>query len=233
MSRPWHFLHHTFRPERYEVFEGMTIGKEGPEVHVIFSSENVGQPHCRFMVEEKNVFIIDLNSGFPTQIRSRKLRPYRPYQLSEGDLIQIGRENLVYSRAFILDPEKSRDSFTPLLPNLKEQFGLAMGYAMAIMIAVLITGAAKVSLMGAVSFAVIGLVMIMGLYFWGERFFFKKWHIPLWNRWAMRLIIIPVWAFWLLVGGNFFRSNNPEAPLQAAHQEDMAAQRLPASGPGK
>ena len=229
MQKSHHYLHHTFRPERFELADALTMGKL--EAEIIFPHSEMGSPHCRFVEENGDISIIDLNSGFPSIRKGKKLRPYRPYKLNEGDQLHLGPENFIYSKHMILQPGQDHPQWqnSNLFPGAPEQLAICFALCLAVCVAAFIFVPHSSTWIWALMFAIGSLSVILVGYFFLERKIYLFKSIPWWPRLAMRFFIVPIWMMVLWNFGLGFRANK-SVMIQSAMQEkvDQAA-RIPAS----
>lgn len=76
--------------------DSYTIGKKKNEVDFVLEDFSVSRMHARIVREEKEVYLEDLNSTNGTYINKVRMQPYEKVKLEMGDLIRIGKTELIY-----------------------------------------------------------------------------------------------------------------------------------------
>lgn len=74
----------------------LTVGKLKGRVAIVLEDRSVSRMHARFENGEGGICVRDLNSRNGTLVNGKKLAPNEAAELSEGDLIQFGRERFRY-----------------------------------------------------------------------------------------------------------------------------------------
>lgn len=74
----------------------LTVGKLKGKVSITLADSSVSRIHARFEDMEGVISVLDLNSRNGTLVNGRKLEPNESAALSEGDLVQFGRERFRY-----------------------------------------------------------------------------------------------------------------------------------------
>lgn len=74
----------------------LTVGKLKGKVSIVLEDSSVSRMHARLEDAEEGILLRDLNSRNGTLVNGRKLLPNEAVLLSEGDLVQFGRERFQY-----------------------------------------------------------------------------------------------------------------------------------------
>lgn len=74
----------------------MTVGKLKGRVSIVLTDGSVSRMHARFAYTQDGVCVADLNSRNGTLVNGRKLAPNESVTLTQGDLVQFGRERFRY-----------------------------------------------------------------------------------------------------------------------------------------
>ncbi len=74
----------------------MTVGKLKGKVSVVLTDGSVSRMHARLVCVQEGVCVEDLNSRNGTLVNGRKLEPNETVTLTQGDLVQFGRERFRY-----------------------------------------------------------------------------------------------------------------------------------------
>lgn len=74
----------------------LSIGKKKGEVDVVLKDVSVSRIHARILVENREVYLEDLNSTNGTFKNGLRLQPYEKRRLEEGDEIKCGTVELVF-----------------------------------------------------------------------------------------------------------------------------------------
>lgn len=74
----------------------LSIGKKKGEVEVVLKDVSVSRIHARILVENREVYLEDLNSTNGTFKNGLRLQPYEKRRLEEGDEIKCGTVELVF-----------------------------------------------------------------------------------------------------------------------------------------
>lgn len=76
--------------------ENVTIGKQKGEVDLVLEDESVSRLHARIYVEDRIVYLEDLNSTNGTFKNGLRLQPYEKRRLEEGDEVRFGKLLFIY-----------------------------------------------------------------------------------------------------------------------------------------
>ena len=80
-----------------------------------------------YIIISSKTLVEILNRMFfiPIGKKGKKLRAYHPYQVAEGDVLQIGPETFVYSRSMVISPGHDNPLWenSHLFPGAPEQRG--------------------------------------------------------------------------------------------------------------
>ncbi|MDE7112812.1 MAG: FHA domain-containing protein, partial [Acetatifactor sp.] len=76
--------------------ENVTIGKQKGEVDLVLEDEAVSRLHARIYVEDRIVYLEDLNSTNGTFKNGLRLQPYEKRRLEEGDEVRFGKLLFIY-----------------------------------------------------------------------------------------------------------------------------------------
>ena len=74
----------------------LSIGKKKGEVEVVLKDISVSRMHARIIVENREVYLEDLNSTNGTFKNGLRLQPYEKRRLEEGDEIKCGTVELIF-----------------------------------------------------------------------------------------------------------------------------------------
>jgi len=97
------FLYNRFSDEMLELDQDRIIGRE--EGDILFSEDDiVSTKHCHFVVEGDKTFLLDLDSTNGTFVNKVDIGANKKIQLKEGDLIQFGDQELVFTCKQDFDP---------------------------------------------------------------------------------------------------------------------------------
>jgi hypothetical protein len=118
-----------------------TIGRLGKN-DVVLNDSQVSREHARIERRSGILYITDLNSTNGTILNGRRLQPYVPYQINEGDTICMGDFNMrlrVAARASAKDG-KSKRSAGGVASSIRRNawmVGVAAGVALALILFVI------------------------------------------------------------------------------------------------
>lgn len=76
--------------------ECFVIGKQKDEVDLVLEDDSISRLHARIYLEDKIVYLEDLNSTNGTFKNGLRLQPYEKRRLEEGDEIRFGKILFVY-----------------------------------------------------------------------------------------------------------------------------------------
>jgi hypothetical protein len=78
--------------EEFEIYDGMTIGRDAESGISFVDVHEVSRSHARFAVGSDDVTVMDLGSTNGTEINGERIAPRQPIKLAPGNLIQFGTE---------------------------------------------------------------------------------------------------------------------------------------------
>ena len=75
---------------------GVVVGRHPTSATVVFDEASISRSHARFYASDDEVFVEDLDSTNGTSVGGEKLEPNSPRQLSDGDMISLGKHDFIF-----------------------------------------------------------------------------------------------------------------------------------------
>ncbi|XP_014243841.1 helicase SEN1 isoform X2 [Cimex lectularius] len=107
--------------KEYKLKEGVTSIGRGVNNDIRIEETEVSRDHCKLVIQDNNISIIDLQSFNGCYVESLKVPAWRPLGLSSGDKIGFGINAVQYPDSKLAFQIISKSSNPPLLPGLTEE----------------------------------------------------------------------------------------------------------------